>query len=182
MKVSDVLKLTLQLLDINDLDLSDSDCENDGRYQKLLSAVGMIQSQIASDYFPILTTFTQNFAYKTLNFVQFPHRPIKIVKVLDEDGKKVSFEETENNIIMEKEGKYSVYYNYMPSAPQDLDDDIVCDRVITDRTFALGVASLYAAMCGLFEEAVTYDEKFLISLKISEKKPKNSFVKEKRWI
>lgn len=182
MKVSNVLNLALKLLDINDLDLTGENYSSDKRYIKLLSAVGMIQSQIASDYFPVVSTFTQTKPFSVLNYALFPNRPIKIVKVLDEDGNKVPFEETENTIVMKNSAKYNIYYNYMPVAPQELDDDIVCDKIVSDRTFALGVASLYAAMNGLFEEAVTYDEKFLISLKISEKKPKNSFVKENRWI
>lgn len=184
MKVKEVINLALKLLDISDLDLDSENITSDERYNKFMSAVSMIQSQLATDYFNLKKIMPINAATdnKSVSYSDFDFRPLNIIKVVDSNGKKGRYEETDSGIIINYKGNYNIHYNYLPSAPNGLTDDIVCDKAISDRVFALGVASLYAAMNGLFEEAVNFDEKYLISLKISAKKPKNSYIKEIKWI
>ena len=147
----------------------------------LIRCTSLVLGEIASDIMPLKTSESLSSSSGKILLSGLTAKVYKIISV-KKDGSKISFKVYPTYIqIYCDDGTFEIEYNYLPSAKTTLTDNI--DEVgnfVDLRTIAYGVASEYAYISGLFEEAKMWEEKFKNALD-TKTKLKNYYLKARRW-
>lgn len=147
-------------------------------YLKLLNVV---QDRIATEYFPITTSEVIDTTSQVFKFANLSKRLYKLIKVL-KDGKVVRFSLKDGGILL-PEGKYEIWYQYLPTplvySDHEIDD---FDGKISDRIFALGVASEYCLLNGMYETSNYFEEKFVNALNCLRLSANHKTLPKRRWL
>lgn len=147
----------------------------------LIRCTSLVLGQIASDIIPLKTKQTLTSSAGSILLSGLTSKLYKVLSV-KRNGRKVAFKVYPTYIdIGERDGEFEVEYNYLPSDKTALTDNIdEVGNLIDARTIAYGVASEYAYISGLFEEAKMWEEKFKNALD-TKTKLKNYYLKARRW-
>ena len=146
---------------------------------KLLRCANLVRAEIASDYFPLLTTETVSSADGTILPASLEKRLID-VKRITRNGNAVAFK-VYPAAIRTVSGEVEIEYSYMPDDAEIGDDAGFFDK-ISARTIAYGAAAEYCLVAGLFEEAVIWEKRFKDSLLAAQRKKSEIKVKPREWI
>lgn len=148
--------LQMSILDGEEETVSDQTLKN---YELLLRAVNLVYEEIACDYIPLkhreqVVCVTENILLSSLS-----KKPIHIDSVFNEKGEKVKFQLYPEHIKLEN-GTYFIEYSYTPDAVTLSDSLESFSNKITERVVSYAVASEYALISGLFDEATTWKKRF----------------------
>lgn len=147
----------------------------------LIRCTSLVLGEIASDIIPLKTKQTLTSSDGRILLSSLTSKLYKIISV-KKNKRKVSFRVYPSFIEVDSDdGTFEVEYNFLPSDKTALTDNI--DEVgnfVDARTIAYGVASEYAYISGLFEEAKMWEEKFKNALD-TKTKLKNYYLKARRW-
>ncbi len=101
---------------------------------------------------------------KRIYYKDFPQRLLGILSVTDLKGNKVKFDLFPTYIRLYDDKKVNVLYNYLPQRV-DYDDEITVGSTrVTEQILAYGTLAEYCLAVALYEEAVTWRQKFEKSL------------------
>lgn len=146
----------------------------------LIRCTDLVLGEIASDQIPLKCVETLSSADGQIYFSSFANKVYKILSV-KKNSSKISFKVFPTYIETGKSGEVEVEYNFLPETKTSLTDSIDEVANLVDlRTIAYGVASEYAYISGLFEEAKMWEEKFKNAID-AKTKLKNYTVKARRW-
>ena len=147
----------------------------------LIRCASLVLGEIASDIMPLKTKQTLSSSSGKILLSALTSKLYKIISV-KKDGRKVTFKVYPTYIqLYTDDGSFEVEYNYLPSDKTALTDNIDEVGMFVDaRTIAYGIASEYAYISGLFEEAKMWEEKFKNALD-TKTKLKNYYLKARRW-
>ena len=134
--------------------------------------------ETAVNYCPLY--FTESFTPTngSVKYQKFHYNPYKILKITTSDSfQSVEILPTE----IKTSGKITVEYVYVPTV-SGLDEAFIYEHSPLSKTdLAYGVLSEYLIYKGRFEEASTYLDKFITSLKNSSGIKKVGKVKQRTW-
>lgn len=147
----------------------------------LIRCTSLVLGRIASDLIPLIKVESVNSSSGKILYSALTSKVYKIDSV-KKDGKKHSFKIYPTYILLGcDDGQFDVEYEFLPSDKTALTDNIdEVGNLVDARTIAYGVASEYAYISGLFEEAKMWEEKFKNALD-TKTKLKNYAIKARRW-
>ncbi len=152
-------------------DINNAEIKND--VMKLISYYNYVSCSLYENYLKLFFTekITSN-SKSQIEYFVFSYKPIKIVKVEDENLEKVDFKEYPSFIITPAPKRdYYVTYRYSPLNVKHLAENIKLPKDLDERVLCYGIASEFLASKGKFDESEFFNNKFLYEIfKIKSKK------------
>ena len=147
----------------------------------LIRCTSLVLGEIASDIIPLKTSESLSSSSGKILLSSLTSKLYKVISV-KKNKRKVSFRIYPTYIEVDgDDGTFEVEYFFLPSEKTALTDTIdEIGNFVDARTIAYGVASEYAYISGLFEEAKMWEEKFKNALD-TKTKLKNYYLKARRW-
>ncbi len=93
-------------------------------------------------------------------YKDFDQRILSIISVIDEKGNKVKYDLFPTYIRLYDDKKVTVLYNYLPKSVNYEDEIVVGSTRITEQILCYGTLAEYCLVTALYEEAVTWRQKF----------------------
>ena len=182
MTVSNVVCSAIKILGDYDFYnyLTDNGNEQDGYLKdKDLLLIAYNQAvETAINYCPLKFTETVSPTNGSVKYEKFTYNPYKILKVtISNSNQSVEILPTE----IKTDGKIKVEYVYVPTAKNFNEKFVYEYSPLSSTTIAYGVLSEYLLYKGRFEEASAYLDKFITSLKNSNKIKRVGKIKERVW-
>lgn len=149
-------------------------------YEKMLLAINMTNTTIASLYFDILEEKQIVCMDGKIKYSNITDKDIVDIKyVLDTDGNKINYSAMSDGINL-NDGTYKIVYSYLPKEVE-IDDEITYYRKISEALFSYGVVAEFLFLKGDLNEAYIWDKKFKEELFALSRPRKNINMPCKRW-
>lgn len=182
MDVTEVLDTAVGYLGLEDLCFS-KNCAaalSDSRALKLLRAINLVNSEVASEYFPLLKEETVESTDGIIEYIAFSERVLDVVTVKSQDGCCVRYKLFPSYLKTKEGGSYTVTYQYLPPK-LEFSSLLPYDVKISPRLIALGVSSEYCLLSGMYEEGVMFDKKYREALRMALLTKGERTVKARGW-
>ncbi len=181
MKVRDILKMVafnLQRRDIIDC-LEGKNADGEEELKKLFTCYKLVVSELNEEYSPLSFTETLLSKKGKIYFTSFSKIPTEILSV-KLGGERLNYSVFPTYLQVDK-NQVDVEYRYIPKF-ENMDEECPYSNTkITERILTLGVMREFLLFCGLYEEAVIYDEKFLKALDNVLLSKKGGIMKKRGW-
>ena len=197
MKLREIIKLSAIMLNLDEI-LSSEDLYDDTyditsedttltegesidiSFNLLIRCFNLAYSEIATDYIPLIDCCKITVENGEYNLSNLTKKFYKLVKLEDKYGSAVKCN-IYNNVLKAKDGEYNLIYCYLPSFATLNSDIIDFNGKVVDRIFAYGLNKEYCYICGMYDEANSYKEKFEDCLKSCSTIKKNLVLPRRRW-
>lgn len=197
MKLRDIIKLSSIMLSLDDIITSEElyNEEFDIKDEKsiifdgtsiertinlMIHCFNIINSEIATDYFPLVSLETIEVKNGIFNLASLDHEFYKLVKLEDKNFLSAKYE-IYDNILYAKDGKYKIVYCYVPEKVTLNSEINNFNGKVLDRVFAYGINKEYCFISGLYSEADSYKTKFEESLKMAQMLKREIKLPKRRW-
>ncbi len=182
MNVSEVLDLAVGYLGLEDLCFANAKAlvHSDSRAIKLLRASNLVNSEIASEYFPLLHEEIIESKDGIIEYSSLSERLLDVISVRTQEGTSVRYKLFPSYLKTKEGGIYTVTYQYMP-AKLEFSSALPYDVKISPRLFALGVSSEYCLLNGMYDEGVMFDKKYREALRMALLTKGERTVRARRW-
>ncbi len=195
MTVRDIVKLSSTMLELNDV--LNLECLNDETFNitkeynvttedeknclvKLVRCFNNVYTEIATDYLSLVKIENITVESGSFDLTNLSNKFYKFIKLLNEFGEDVRCE-IYDEILYVKNGKYRLYYCYVPEFATLNDKVNNFNGRVTERVFALGLNKEFCYMNGMLDEANFYRNEFERSLEKSYGDKKNIVLPKRRW-
>ncbi len=189
MNAKNILKISSLFLNLSDEfeafieKTAEPNAENEKEFNTLLKCLNLVLDELASDYLPILhkqQVFVENNKIY-LDDLQKSLKEVFAVRI-PSNLKKVEFKQFPGFIEVKGNGFLEIIYSINPDYLEiDSEADYFNGRV-SDKCFALGVASEYSFINGFYEEAEIWDKRFKDSLINACRKKSEISLPKRRWL
>jgi len=158
----------------------DIDEEVNLHFEKLLKCLNIVVEDISSQYLTL----------KTIEEIQIDKNGFEINKLskrvnqilcLKSGDTNIKFKIVDNKIICDFVGKLDVEYSYYPKKLNRKDDLDCFNGKVSLKTIAIGVASEYCFVCGFFDDAKIWEQRFLNSVNGNVRRISPSYMPKRRW-
>ena len=136
--------------------------------QKLVRCINLVCDEILTDYFPVIKYQTVAVTDKKVCFSQLQGKPCAVLSVKDGAGKNLPFKYGEGCILLSN-GNVTIKYTTLFEDVTVVDSVTFGSPQVTSRTVAYGVAMEYYLLCGDYENAQTWRQRFYQALKSCRK-------------
>ncbi|MDR3292884.1 MAG: hypothetical protein LBT20_02130 [Clostridiales bacterium] len=172
-KASEILGLTFDPTDAKNAETA-----------ALIGCADTVYGEIVSDYFPLLFEEeilfdgdgrgeTENFTKRLLYIVSLKSGEKTVKYTVFPDA--IHAENVRNTVL-------TVRYAYIPDKIEELTAETELNTGVSERCFALGIASEYCLLNGMFNESVLYDKRFKDSLQAASRKRGEIKIKRRNWV
>ena len=154
--------------------------EENEEISKLLSGYNITVSELNDEFFPLTHEEDLTSADGRFFFSDFTFRPVE-VRAVYRDGVEVPYTH-HPTYISAGYNNITVLYEYLIDEASDL--SAACPylgTVITDRIIAQGIVSEYAIICGMYEHAIMWRDRYLSSLKSALLRRKVKNIRQRAW-
>ncbi len=182
MTVRELFKLCLKKMGVDDFsanELNTFDANQFEIYEKFLSSLNVVLSEIAIHYFHQFEKEQIVFDGKKFLFSKLSKRIVKVTG-LDAGGSKLSYEVFPSGIESDFEGTATITYEFLPNEVGL--ESIIDDYRLTSNLLVDGVLSEIYFGDGVYDLASNYDSKFRKNLLRYKQSEKERFVKPRRWM
>ena len=148
------------------------------QYRKLLN---IVQKRIATEWIVLKTKENIEIKSQKLDFAELNKKYYKLIKVV-KDGKFIKFNMLDDGIELEN-GPCEIWYQYLPSDVLTSTGEVFdFNGKISERLFALGIASEYCMLNGMYDTANYFEEKFINSLNSLRITSLHKTMPKRRWL
>lgn len=152
--------------------------EKERELEILLLSVDNVQNRLLNS-FPQITKENVEAQDNKIMLNSLTKTAKKVLSV-KENGNNIKFKIYDNFILTNKNGTFEVEYSYLLPKVLTKTDEIALN-FLPERTFALGVASEYCFISGLFDDAVIWEEKFKSVLKKESEAVRTFIMPKRKW-
>ena len=139
----------------------------------------LVINELACSFIPMKNLERVNSQGKVY-YKNLSKNPLEILTVYDLDGNKLAFS-VASTFVKTPTQVVDVEYSFFPPE-YSLDDQVgYSEKEVPSRVLAYGLASEYAITQGCFKDAVMWHKRYVDSV-AEICSPKNSFVKERKWL
>ena len=146
----------------------------------LLKCFNLVESELASEYFPLKCEEALETATGAVYFKEFKRAILRVMKVEDSFGNSLPYKLFPEYLKTDA-GRIFVTYCYTPQE-KDLDGESDFDALVTKRTFAYGIAAEYCMACGLYEESAAWERKYKNSIEAAYRNQPAKTLASRRWV
>ena len=176
MKVNNVLNAVFELLGESVVCASGDTAE-----EKLaVRCLNMILKEIADEYVDFTRTEEVESVEGVILYSDLS-APVKSVKSVAENGKRLVFKERDEGIVVNRSGEFDVTYAYHP-ADVAIGQEITLPRAVTERALVYGTASEYCLMREQFDECVNLNSRYVRAIAAATRPRRELRVKERVWL
>ena len=145
-----------------------------------IACANLVINELACTYIPMVKTEKVNTSNGKIYYSSLTETPLEIKDVFDDYGNSLLYI-IHHEFVDVGLNEVNVEYNYLPPTYSENDKIGYEERDINARAIAYGVCAEFLLMERAFDESVMWHDRFVQS--IAQKiKPKNSFVKARRFI
>lgn len=180
MTVKSVLMLSLTMMNRKDLVSALSLSTLTDEVEKLLNCYNLVVSELCEEYLPLIHTQTISSTSGRYHFNLFHKTPLEIKAVFNRNGDEISYKQTPLYIICD-EPEITVSYVYYPQNAKINDVSVYDKTKISERILALGVAREFLLQSGLYEEALSFDNRFQQALTQVLLKKSGAIIRARSW-
>lgn len=152
--------------------------KDDADIKKMFNCYNLVVSELSEEFVPLTHKETLSSLDGKYYFSSFSKSPKEIKKVF------VNGKETEFKVFLDyvsiNASEAEIIYEYVAKNADNLEEFTEYSGVIPGRILALGVASEYLLVCGLYKEAIMYRDKFEKAL-LALRQKKNMKMRARRW-
>lgn len=180
MKLKEVVEIALTYLGDDDASVSAQTAKHP-KNQLLIKCANLMLKEIATDYMPLVESETIALKDGKFDYDLFAHRVLEILKIVDvTSGTSVKFEQKPSFCVVFSKGNVEVRYSYLPE-DISVEDECVMSSKITSKTLALGAASEYCLIEGMYEQSALFGDKFREEMKNICRRNNEIRVKPRVW-
>ena len=178
MKLKEVIEICLTYLGDEDPTISSS-TKTTAKIKLLVRCANIVLKEIASDYLPLTESKVCLVRDGEVEYTALDHRVREILGVKSK-GNEVEWEALPSKLKTDADGEIEIKYSYLP-LDIDLDDDCDVNVRVSPVCLALGTCAEYCLIDGAYEQAVTFNDKFMDSLAIACRNNREKKVKGRVW-
>ena len=146
--------------------------------ERLVKCFNIVENELALDYLPLFTEQKIKNENGKVEFTRLEKNVVRIAGVKDGNGERVKYRLFPRYLECPK-GDLTIVYSYTPSEKSlGGESDFV---TISVRLFGYGMATNYALMLGLFEEAAIWEKKYKEALEAAYRIRGAAVVRSRRW-
>ncbi len=182
MNVREILGIAVSYLGLKDLSFA-LDCPvvlSDKRAVDLINAANLVNSEISSEYFPLLKEEKIKTNNSIVEYVALSERLLDVVSVKDAGGDNVRYKLFPTYLKVKNDGEYTIVYQYLPPR-LEYHSELPYDIKISERLFALGICSEYCLLNGMYDESVMFDKKYREALRMALTTKGEHIASVRRW-
>lgn len=153
---------------------------NNKKIKCLIRCANTIYSEIATDYMRLRHKEKIYAIDNRVSYQSFEKRIIDIEKIIKEN-KAISYTIYPNYLEVSEDGELEIIYHYLPKE-LELDSEVAYNVCLAPTTFASGVASEYALVNNMYDEALVYERKFKEGMRANQHNKKSQTIKSRRWL
>ncbi len=146
----------------------------------ILRAYNMVESEIATDYAPIVCEQAIHCAQGKYEYDSLKRAPVYIIGVFDGLGRAVDVKLSATYFEV-KNGSYTVRYAAFPVS-KDIGDECELPCAISERTIAYGIAAEYCVQNGRYAENAVWEKKYKTALAAALKARGGMVMNARRWV
>jgi hypothetical protein len=155
--------------------------QTEKNFNLLLRAVNLVQDELACDYIALKHSETVVVNDERILFDTLQKRLLQVYFIKNEVGEAVSYRLYPNYIKIEN-GTYLLEYSYLPDEVAVEGQLELFSNKISERMLAYAVASEYALINGLFDEATTWKKRFEDAMRVATNKKSAVTLPTRRWL
>lgn len=184
-KEEETLPNQVAINEINPLNVNDSNIPKEK--QEILSSLILAINNTQEKILKTISLVTEEKVLIKDNKIEFSNFSKKLNRVLSiiSNNKKLKYKIFDNYIKLTDTIDFNepllIKYSYFLPFIENLEDEINLDNIIKLKTMALGVASEYCFISGLFDDAEIWNKKFLNELNEDSKNIKNFITPKRNW-
>lgn len=188
MNALEIIKLTaiyLQMEEVLELDIfGGSVTEQTEAVAKdvelLTRCLNLIYDEIATDYLPLLHSESLSITNNRIAITDLEKRLINIMSLKDINDKTAKYKLYPTYIEL-NDGSYTITYSYIPNSITINDTLEDFGSKLTERILAYGVASEFALISGLYDEASLWEKRFKDAMLIASRVKSEVIMPKRRW-
>lgn len=178
MKLKEVIEICLTFLGDEDPTISSS-TKTTAKIKLLVRCANIVIKEIACDYLPLTESKVCTVKDGAVEYTLLDHRVREILGVKSK-GNKTNWEALPSKLKIDDEGEVEIKYSYLP-ADIDLEEECDVDVRVSPVCLALGTCAEYCLIDGAYEQAVTFNDKFMDSLAIACRNNREKKIKGRVW-
>ena len=146
----------------------------------LVQCFNRVENEVALDFLPLYVEDETECVGGKVSYASLSKKAVRILQVT-QNGERIKFRLFPDYLEIAASGFVKVFYSYAPEKKK-LNDESDFKTLVSDRTFADGVAAEYCLATGLFEEAQIWDKKYKDSLCAAYKPKASKVASVRRWV
>lgn len=169
--LKDILIKTSELINRDDI-INELKSKIEGKSDSLKMDISRMVSyynytieKLCKDYFPMITSqklYSDN--YRKIGLLNLEYQPVKINKVLS-NSNEVFFSEFSSYLLVPKiNTEYEIIYSYLPEKINNLEDETILPKGVTEKTICYGIASEFLASKNLMSQSEYWNDKFMLEI------------------
>lgn len=182
MKIKDIFYIVCELCGNTVLGVGVKNSEvkkDDADIKRMFDCYNLVVHELSEEVEPLIYRQTLSSENGKFYYSLFTKTPKQILKAFV-NGKEVTFK-IHLDFVEVNASNVEFLYDYVPQKAETLYDTAEYDGIFSARLLALGVASEYLLISGLYKEALMMREKFEKGI-TSYKQKKNRVIKARRWV
>ena len=190
MKVVDIIALASTMVGNDDLATaikeavdSDSVLSDDAQaeYDKFLTCYNITVQELSEEHVPLLATEQLSSPDGRFYYKDFKYQPLRIKSVYKSINS-INYK-TYAEYLYAQADSIEVTYEYAPKKATGFSEEICPfkNTIVSERLIALGVASEYCLIVGMYEAAIMLRDRYAKSLEQSLVKRRVSRIKQRMW-
>ncbi|PKK95973.1 MAG: hypothetical protein CVV59_00870 [Tenericutes bacterium HGW-Tenericutes-4] len=173
MNVKEIIKLAATYLQLDDVlkmsiiggDEDEPSEQTQKNFDLLFKAVNLVYEEIACDYIPLKHQEIVEVTERNILFSSLDKKIMQVLSLKNMDEQNVKYILFPNYIKVPN-GTYLLDYSYIPSVVTVEDNLETFSNKVSERVVSYAVASEYALINGLFDEATTWKKRFEDAIKV----------------
>ena len=151
-------------------------------YAPYIDLLNMVRKRLATEYFSLKTKENIDTASQDVFLFKNLTKPFhKLIKVTNNE-KSVRFDILNNGILLPK-GVYEIWYQYLPDVINYSDTQIDdFNGKVNERIYALGIASEYCLLNGMYDTSNYFEEKFINAINSIKTSSGFKNLPKRRWL
>lgn len=179
MKLEEVINAALTYLGENDYEAG-KDKAQDDKIKLLVRCANIMLTEVAQEYIPLADECEVSAKDGRFSYEEVPRRVCRIISVKDKDGNNVRFRQRSFSCNVNKDGRLTVEYRYLPETAA-IGDDCDIDPSVSEKTLALGVCAEYCMISGMYEQSEGFAERFRQDMRSCVRPSRSVTVKKREW-
>lgn len=183
MELKEAIQISLTYLGDEDASVNNKTAQHP-RLKLLVKCANLVIKEIATDYLPLVESEDVEVADGRISYEKLLHRVLEILSVRNlADGIASNFRMTPTECVLLNADvkRATVKYSYLP-VDIEIDEQCPVSPLVSAKTLALGICAEYSLIEGMYEQSVTYSNKFKEDMRTAVRKKGEIKIKPRRWL
>lgn len=182
MQLKEAIQICLTYLGDEDASINAQTAQHP-KLKLLVKCANLVIKEIATEYAPLIEEETVDVVEGRIEYEGLTRKVAEVRKVQDIDsGLTSKFYCAPTHCKLSSEGvkRAKIVYSYIP-LDIDIEEDCPISPAVSAKTLALGICAEYSMISGMYEQSVTYSDRFKQDMRTAARKKGEIKIKPRRW-